>query len=136
MSLYLDFETLVALNTAVQILLALILTGAIILAKRRRFNRHCTATRIAFIVQILTILGIMLPAMSFYIEAPDLLFRGEVLIHHALGLGAIVLWIYINLVYLRILKRRFSLKTAMQSAAVIWAASLLLGLHIYSRLYI
>lgn len=136
MGLNLDFETLVALNIALQILLALILAWAIILAKRKRFKHHCTATRIAFIAQILAVIGIMLPAMPFYIEVPDLLFRSEVLLHHALGLGAVVLWIYINLVYLKLLKRRFSLKRAMQLTAAIWAASLLLGLHIYSRLYI
>jgi hypothetical protein len=136
--LNLDFEALVAINIAIQILLALLLVVAIILAKRRMFKYHCTATRIAFIAQILTIIGIMLPAMSFYADASDQLFQSEVLVHHALGLGAIFLWIYVNLVYLKLLKirRRFPLKMAMQTAAAIWAASLLLGLQIYSRLYI
>jgi hypothetical protein len=132
-----DFETQIAINITLQIILGLLLAGAVILVKRRRFNLHCMATRVAFIAQILTILAIMLPAMSFYKNAPDLLFRSEILMHHITGLGAVILWIYINMVYMKRLKRlsRLSLKRSMQLAAGMWGASMLLGLHIYIKLY-
>jgi plastocyanin len=133
----LDFRTLVALNITVQIILALALAGAIFLAKRRSLKKHCTTMRIIVPVQILAILGIMLPAMSSYTNLPvgHVISGYEVLIHHALGLGVVVLWVYINLVFLRYVKPFLRLKPTMQMAATFWILSLILGVHIYSQLY-
>ena len=66
----LDFRTLIALNITVQITLALALAGSVYLAKKRSLKRHCAAMRIIVPVQILAILGIMLPAMSSYTNQP------------------------------------------------------------------
>jgi plastocyanin len=134
----LDFRTLIALNIAVQIILALALSGAIFLAKRRSLKKHCTTMRIIVPVQILAILGIMLPAMSGYANLPagSVISRYEVFIHHALGLGVVVLWVYINLVFLRYVKPFLRLKPTMRMAAAFWILSLILGVHIYSQLYI
>lgn len=133
----LDFRTLVALNITVQIILALALAGSIYLAKRRSLKKHCAAMRIIVPVQILAILGIMLPAMSSYVYLPvgSVVSRSEVLIHHALGLGVVVFWVYINLVFLRFVKPFLRLKPTMQTAAAFWILSLLLGVHIYSQVY-
>lgn len=134
----LDFRTLVALNITVQIILALALAGSIYLAKRRSLKNHCTAMRIIVPVQILAILGIMLPAMSSYVSKPvsGAVSVFEILIHHSLGLGVVVLWVYINLVFLRYVKPFFRLKSTMQMAAAFWILSLILGVHIYSQLYV
>ncbi len=133
----LDFRTLVALNITVQIILALALAGSIFLAKRRSLKKHCAAMRIIVPVQILAILGIMLPAMSSYVNLPagSAISEYEVLIHHALGLGVVVIWVYINLVFLRYVKPFLRLKPTMQMAAAFWILSLILGVHIYSQLY-
>ncbi|HSD58385.1 MAG TPA: cupredoxin domain-containing protein [Methanotrichaceae archaeon] len=133
----LDFRTLIALNITVQIILALALAGAIFLAKRRSLKKHCATMRIIVPVQILAILGIMLPAMSSYTNLPagHVISGYEVLIHHALGLGVVVLWVYINLVFLRFVKPVLRLKPTMQMAAAFWILSLILGVHIYSQLY-
>lgn len=133
----LDFRTLVALNITVQIILALALAGAIFLAKRRSLKNHCTTMRIIVPVQILAILGIMLPAMSSYVNLPagSVVSRYEVFIHHALGLGVVVIWIYINLVFLRYVKPLLRLKPTMRMAAAFWILSLILGMHIYSQVY-
>jgi plastocyanin/uncharacterized membrane protein YozB (DUF420 family) len=133
----LDFRTLIALNLTVQIILALALAGSIYLAKRRSLKNHCTAMRIIVPVQILAILGIMLPAMSSYADLPSgsVVSGYEILIHHALGLGVVVLWVYINLVFLRYVKPIFRLKPMMQMAAAFWILSLILGVHIYSQFY-
>ena len=134
----LDIRTLVALNITVQIILALALAGSIYLAKKRSLKRHCAAMRIMVPVQILAILGIMLPAMSGYLNQPagSAILVYEILIHHALGLGVVVFWIYINLVFLRYVKPFLRLKPTMQMAAAFWILSLILGVHIYSQLYI
>ncbi len=133
----LDFRTLVALNITVQIILALALAGAIFLAKRRSLKKHCTAMRIIVPVQIMAILGIMLPAMSSYVDLPDgsTILRYEIFIHHALGLGVVVLWVYINLIFLRYVKPFLRLKPTMQMAAAFWILSLILGVHVYLQLY-
>lgn len=133
----LDFRTLVALNITVQIILALALAGAIFLAKRRSLKKHCATMRIIVPVQILAILGIMLPAMSSYVNLPDgsTILRYEIFIHHALGLSVVVLWVYINLIFLRYVKPFLRLKPTMRMAAAFWILSLILGVHIYSQLY-
>lgn len=134
----LDIRTLVALNITVQIILALVLAGSIYLAKKRSLKRHCAVMRITVPVQILAILGIMLPAMSGSLNRPadSAVFVWEVLIHHALGLGVVVFWIYINLVFLRYVKPFLRIRPTMQMAAAFWIISLILGVHIYSQLYI
>lgn len=53
------------------------------------------------------------------------------MLHHGLGLAVILLWIYINLVFLGRLKARISIQRAMQATAGIWVVSFILGLHIY-----
>jgi len=132
-----DLRTLVSLNFAVQILLAIALAFSLGLAKMRMLKRHCTIMRLAMPVQLLAILAVMLPAMEGYREhAPPLpFFDLEVLAHHSLGVGAVILWIYVNLAYLGLIRPRFSPKAAMQWAAAFWILSLLLGIHIYSALY-
>ncbi len=133
----LDIRTLIALNITVQIILALALAGSIYLAKKRSLKKHCAAMRIIVPVQILAILGIMLPAMSshFGLPAGSAISGYEVLIHHALGLGVVVLWVYINLVFLRFVKPFLRIKSTMQLAAAFWILSLILGVHMYSQLY-
>ena len=94
--------------------------------------------RIIVPVQILAIVGIMLPAMSGLVDLPagSAILGSEILIHHALGLGVVIFWIYINLVFLRYVKPYLKIKPTMRVAAAFWILSLVLGVHIYSQLYI
>ena len=89
--------------------------------------------RMAFAAQILAILLLMSPAMGILLEPgrPTSFLVAEIFLHHALGLAVIPLFIYINLVYEKRLSPRFSMRSAMQAAAGIWVASLLMGFHIY-----
>ena len=133
----LEYQTLVASNLILQLILAAALAFAVFLAKKKNFQRHCLVLRLAVTAQILAILALMSPAMGQILEPgrPDGLFRAEVLVHHGLGLAVVLLWIYINLVYLRHLKARLAPRLAMQAAAGLWVVSLILGFHIYLRLY-
>ena len=124
-------------NLALQLILTATLVFAVFLAKKKNYQKHCLVLRIAVTAQILAVLALMSPAMV-QILVPGRsngLFQAEVLLHHGLGLAVVLLWIYINLVYLGRLKARLALRWAMQAAAVLWVASLILGFHIYLKLY-
>ncbi|MGV8175394.1 MAG: hypothetical protein ACP5OU_06795 [Methanothrix sp.] len=129
----LDYETIVAINLAMQIVVTAALSYALILARKREFKRHCSVMRLAGTGQILAIAALMSPAMGDLLEpgAGSDLFAAEVYAHHALGLAAMLLWIYINLPDIRHLKARLSQKSAMRAAAGLWAASIAIGFHIY-----
>jgi putative membrane protein len=133
----LDYQTLVASNLILQLILAIALAFAIFLAKKKSFQRHCLVLRLAVLAQILAIVVLMSPALGQILEPgrPNGLFQAEVLLHHGLGLAVVLLWIYINLVYLGRLRARIAQKSAMQAAAGFWVASLIFGFHIYLKLY-
>ena len=118
-------------------ILAAALGFAVFLAKKKNYQKHCLILRLAVTAQIMIILVLMSPAMGPILAPgrPNGLFQAEVLLHHGLGLAVVLLWIYINLVYLGRLKARLALRWAMQAAAVLWVASLILGFHIYLKLY-
>ena len=86
--------------------------------------------RLAVLAQIAAILALMSPAMGPILEPgrPNDLFRAEVLVHHGLGLAVVLLWAYINLVFLGRIKARLPPRRAMQAAAGFWAASLIYGI--------
>jgi len=94
--------------------------------------------RIAVPVQILAVMGVMLPSMYGYLRNTSIspLFGSEILIHHTLGLGVMVLWVYINLIFMRIIGPGIKIRTVMRTALVFWAASMLLGLHLYLVAYL
>ena len=129
----LEHETVISLNLILQLALSIALVYALLLARRIEFKRHCLALRLSFAAQILAILLLMSPAMGIVLEPgrPPGFLVAEILLHHALGLAVIPLFIYINLVYERRLSPRFSMRSAMQAAAGMWVASLLMGFHIY-----
>ena len=124
-------------NLALQLILTATLVFAVFLAKKKNYQKHCFVLRLAVTVQIMIILVLMSPAMGPILAPgrPNGLFQVEVLLHHGLGLAVVLLWIYINLVYLGRLKARLALRWVMQAAAGLWVASLILGFHIYLKLY-
>ena len=133
-----DVVLLAELNLAVQLILSLMLLIAFRLAQAKNFKKHCTMMRIAIPIQILAVLGIMLPSMYGYEQniSTGSLFFLEITIHHVLGLGVLVLWVYINLVFMRLLNPLMKIRVAMRLALVFWAASMALGLHLYFITYL
>jgi uncharacterized membrane protein YozB (DUF420 family) len=133
-----DVRLLAELNLTVQLILALMLLIAFRLALNRNYKRHCTVMRTAVPIQILAILGVMLPSMYGYeqnISTGNLFFL-ERSLHHLLGLGLIALWLYINLVFMKLLNPFLKIKIAMRLALIFWAVSMALGLHIYYIVYL
>ncbi len=132
------FRTLALINLAVQVMLIILLSFAAFHAKRKKISTHCNLVRAGVIIQMAAIASVMLPSLLGYIniQHPDTLFFVELLFHHILGLILIGLWIYINLVYAKMVRWPACLKLIMRSAFVIWATALLIGLHIYARMYL
>jgi putative membrane protein len=133
-----ELKTLASINIVVQTLLILLLNYATFLAKKRDLRRHCNFIRIAAGIQIAAIVAIMWEALLGYLyDRQDILFNRELLIHHSLGILLILVWIYINLAYAKkIRSSSTTLKNMMRSAYIIWTFAFILGLHIYSKIYL
>ncbi len=132
-------QILVLINLIVQIVLMGIVFTAVYLAKvKHQLSKHCAIMNIVVIIQIVTVAVVMLPSLLGYIqnEAPGLLSRLELMVHHGLGLLVVALWIYINLAFKGIIKTRWKLVIPMRLAFSAWLVTLILGLHIYLVLWI
>lgn len=132
-----DIKTLATINLAIQILLMIMLSFASFAAKKGDLQKHCTIIRIAVLLQIAAILSVMLPSILGYLlyQKTGNLFL-ELLFHLTLGLVLIGLWIYINLVYMKIIRWPVNFILIMRSAFVLWTLVFIIGLHIYFRIYL
>ncbi len=133
-----NIKTLAMINLTVQLLLLITLCIAAYLAKKKKLNMNCEVMRTAVPVQIIAIAAIMLPSFLGYLEhgTPSYFFRTETLIHHTIGLAVVILWIYINLLFMGKLKTRLRLISFMRLAFILWMLALLLGLHMYAQIYV
>ena len=133
-----DMRILVIINLVIQLLLIITISVAAYLAKKRQLKNHCAIMMVAVPVQIIVIAGIMLPSMLGYVRygQPSSLFNIEIWIHHILGLVVIALWIYINLVFRRVIKIRGRLVIPMRLAFVLWLMVLGMGLHLYVLIWV
>lgn len=134
-----DIKILAGANLAVQFALMIVLMKAVLLARGRKLKKHCTTMRLATSVQILAVISIMLPSLYGYVEHASIghLFRAEIYMHHLIGLSLLLIWIYINLVFMRIVKKPVvRLRTMMWTALTLWITSFILGLHIYIMVYL
>ena len=133
-----DVKNLALINLTIQILLVILLSYAVFLAKKMDLGKHCTIIRIAVLLQIAAIGAVMLPSMLGYIDngAPGVLFNTEILFHHTLGIVVIGLWIYINLVYAKKIRWPGNFRSIMRSAYVLWILAFIIGLHLYISIYL
>jgi uncharacterized membrane protein YozB (DUF420 family) len=132
-----DIRTLATANLTVQLVLIAFVFGAVYLARKRRVVRHCTIVRAAVGVQIASIFAIMLPSLLGYVEnVPPIPFLyPELLIHHALGLVLIIVFVYVNLEVGRVIRPLVERKNVMRLALVVWVVALALGINIYLTIY-
>jgi len=132
-----NVKTLALINLSVQLFLILLLNYAVFFAKKRNLYEHCNIIRIAIVIQLASILAVMWESMLGYLSnAQDRFFNMELLIHHSLGILLILLWIYINLVFARLIQSRIELRHIMKLAYIIWTFAFILGLHIYIKIYL
>ena len=128
-----DIKTQAMVNLTIQVLLIVMVSGAVFLVKKRNIGKHCVVMRVAVLLQIIAIAGVMLPSMLGYIENEQrgIFFNIEMSAHHTLGLTVIGIWIYINLVFAGVMRIRIRLATAMRLALASWILALIIGLHMY-----
>jgi uncharacterized membrane protein YozB (DUF420 family) len=133
-----DIKNLAMINLTIQIFLVIFLSYAAFLAKKKDLQKHCKIIRIAVLLQLAAIGAIMLPSLLGYVEngAPGVLFNTEMVFHHTLGILVIGLWIYINLVYAKIIRWPGNFRSIMRSAYVLWILSFIIGLHLFIRIYL
>jgi putative membrane protein len=128
-----DIKTQAIVNLIIQVLLIMTVSGAVFLVKKRNLGKHCVVMRVAVLLQIIAIAGVMLPSMLGYIENEQrgIFFNIEMLVHHTLGLIVIAIWIYINLVFAGVMRIKVRLAIAMKLALASWILALIIGLHMY-----
>ncbi|MBI2860088.1 MAG: hypothetical protein HYX91_01100 [Chloroflexi bacterium] len=125
-----DLRVLAQVNLVVQTLLVLAILAAAYLARKKQLVRHCTIMRVAVVVQIATVGLVMLPALISQLKAPLTGFTIEMLVHHTLGSAVIVIWVYVNLAMLGIIKVR-RLVLPMRLAFGLWLIAYVLGVRAY-----
>ncbi|MCZ7403542.1 MAG: hypothetical protein O8C67_01240 [Candidatus Methanoperedens sp.] len=132
-----DVKTLALANLGIQIFLIAFVFQAVYFVKKGNPLKHCAMVRIAVPLQVLAIIAVMLPSLLGYILVePSGIFKTELLIHHTLGLLVVLLWIYINLAFSNVISMPGNFRLFMRTALGLWLLSLVLGLHIYTRLYV
>ncbi len=132
-----DVKTLALANLGIQIFLIAFVLQAVYFVKKGNPLKHCSMVRIAVPLQILAIITVMLPSLLGYLTIePFGIFKAELLIHHTLGLLVVVFWIYINLAFGNIIRMPRNFRMFMRTALGLWLLALVLGLHIYTRLYV
>ncbi len=132
-----DIQTLATANLVVQLVLIVLVLGAVYLAHRGKVIRHCNIVRGTVIVQIITVLAVMLPSLLGYVEnlPPNSFLYFAFLTHHILGLLLIVIFIYVNLEVGRVIRPIVKRKNAMRTALGVWLIAIALGIYIYLTVY-
>jgi len=134
-----NIHTLAIINLSAQLLLILVMLIAAYLAKiRKKFKIHCKILRIIVPIQIMLILVAMLPSMLGFIENkfPGWLLNTEMLVHHSLGVLIILLWLFINLIFIGKIKIRFRLAILMKTAFILWILAFIPGVHLFIFLWL
>jgi hypothetical protein len=124
-------------NLAAQVvLMALVFTGSL-LAFRGKLRPHCWVMRTAIVGQLLLIGIIMAPQVARYYAhwSGFSSFTIELVVHHAFGVAALLLAIYINLAFTGILRRPRRFYWVMRATLATWTVSLGLGIYLFWYLW-
>ncbi len=126
-------SSLALINTVLQIVLIVVALVAFLLARRRKFNRHCLIMRVAVAAQVVLVAALMAPSLSSYLShwGGWSWFTAEIIVHHTLGVIVVLLFIYFNLALTGVVRSPRRLRPYMRSALVLWLVSLAMGLHLY-----
>jgi len=128
-------------NMVIQALLTAALVYGAYLAWRKRkkkdYKRHCKVINVVLLLQVLAVLGLMLPTMTVFADTRPYGngFNLEMWLHHSMGIAALILWGYIYLVSRRVMKARIRIVWHMRAAFVLWMTALPMGAHMYLRIW-
>jgi uncharacterized membrane protein YozB (DUF420 family) len=126
-------SSLALTNLVLQVALIVTALAAYLLARRRRFKRHCLVMRVSVGVQIVLIAALMAPSLSAYVShwSGWSWFTVELIVHHVLGVVVVLLFLYFNLALTGVVRSPRRLRPYMRSALVLWLVSLALGIYLY-----
>lgn len=118
-------------------LTATVLGAAYVAHYRRDIVLHCRIMRIAVALQIVSIPLVMGASLIGLLRSPGGKFflNMEALAHHTIGLAVVGLWVYVNLVLLGAIKHRGPLTGIMRLAFSLWMVALVMGLHLFVRIW-
>jgi hypothetical protein len=124
-------------NLVLQVALIVTALAAYLLARRRRFKRHCLVMRVSVGVQIILIAALMAPSLSAYVNhwSGWSWFTAELIVHHVLGVVVVLLFLYFNLALTGVVRSPRRLRPYMRSALVLWLVSLALGIYLYWHIW-
>lgn len=134
-----NLKTIATINIVIQFMLMAADSVAVyIVIKKRKLKMHCLVLRIAVPVLLVTIIIAMLPGMLGVIRFGGYtpLLTVETYVHHSLGLLVIGVWVYINLVFARVIKGTKHIRIIMRLAFASWLTTFLIGLNLYLSAYI
>ena len=132
-----DIRTFALLHLIVQFLIILTVFLGVYLFRKKRIRNHCKIMPVALLVQVVTVIVVMLPSMSRYVEGviPNLLFNIELWVHHLIGLVVILLGGYIYLGFRKKIKFPVNRTKLMILTFWLWVLTFLIGLHLYLVLW-
>jgi hypothetical protein len=130
-------SNLAFVNVVVQFFLILGVGFAAFLAKDRRFRRHCLLMRLAMAVQLASIAVVMAPSLISRIRDWHgwYWFSIELVVHHTLGVIAVLIFVYINLAFTGVVRAPRSYRPLMRVALVTWVIALAMGVHLYGFIW-
>jgi len=124
-------------SLAIEIVVLALLTIAVALKNRKKFRLHGILMTTSVVLHIITILTVMLPSFSIYLENMSTIVIDAsliiVFIHILLGLIAVGLGILLTASWhLKTdLQTCFANKKLMKPTLTIWVVAILLGIYVY-----
>jgi hypothetical protein len=124
-------------NLAAQVVLMAALLAGSLLAWMGKLRVHCSVMRAVIVAQLALIGVIMAPQVGRYYANWNGFssFTTELVVHHAFGVVALLLAIYINLAFAGVFKRPKRFAWVMRATLLAWAVSLGLGMHLFWYLW-
>jgi hypothetical protein len=120
-------------NLVLQALLIVSTLVAVWLARKKRLKRHCLVMRVTVGVEVILIGALMAPSLASYLRNWNgwTWFTAQIIIHHALGVIAVLLFVFFNLVVGRVIKFPGRLRPYMWTAFGLWVVVLGMGAYLY-----
>jgi len=129
------------ISLAIQITVLALLIIAWTLKNRKKFRQHGITMTTAVVLHIITILYVMIPSLSSFLNSPGTIILDPIVIitfiHVALGFITVALgiWLAASWHFKTDLQTCFSNKRLMKPTIALWFIAILLGVTIYITIW-
>ena len=137
------FALIATTSLTIQVIVLLLLLYGYLLKRRLKFRQHGTTMAIAVVLHLIMVFAIMIPSFVFAV-IPEYVVRNPLeltsivgLVHGTAGTLAISLgvWLVTSWRFRKDFKGCFNKKKTMLGTMIIWVASLLFGIALYTIFY-